>query len=63
MTEAVNPRTHSALAANQMILALIEARAIGVGKEFNVYSEDDANKVSEAIITLHKNLNEYFKTL
>lgn len=63
MAEAINPRNHPDHAAAQLVLALIEAKAIGIGKEYNLNTEGDAQAVSDAVIAIHKSVADYYKSL
>lgn len=63
MAEAINPRNNPDHAATQLVLALIEAKAIGCGKEYSINSEGGSKAVSDAIIDIHKRVAEYYREL
>ena len=58
MTDATNPAENPALAAQEALLALIQA-----GKTAAIHGESDGENLAKGLIQLHEKLTAYYRTL
>ncbi len=63
MPDVISPKSTPDLAAQQAVLALIEAKTFGQHREHAVSDAESAEKVAQAIIKTHELLAAYYRTL
>lgn len=63
MSEVISPTQNPELAAQQVVLALIEAKVFGQNREHGVVTADQGKTLSEAITKTHEQLTAFYRTL
>lgn len=60
MSDIANPKNNPNLAAQQVVLALIENNTFGV---HTVSNSETAIRVADSIVEVHKHLTAYYRSL
>lgn len=63
MTNVLHPKVAPTIAAQQVVLALIESKSFGRQQEHAIENAEDAEKVAKAIIHMHEQLTAYYRGL
>lgn len=59
----INPKGHPERAAQEVVVALCETGAFGIGTEHKAMGAEDGEAIAQAIIATHEKLTEYYRGL